>query len=186
MKKQEESKLKELNKAVSVLKSGGVIIFPTDTVYGIGCIWDNAPAIARIRNIKQSKQYFPVLINNIQQAYEIVKVTPIILNLMNKYWPGGLTIIAKNKKTDEKIGIRLPASETVKYLVENVGTPIIGTSANLHGQHTPVSYEELDPRIVNQVDFVLKGECLEGKASTVIDSTILPIKILRKGAVEIK
>lgn len=185
MKNLEKSELEELNKAVIILKRGGVIIYPTDTVYGIGCKWDNYAAIARIRNIKNSKQYFPVLVANIKQAHEVGKISPLVLHLANQYWPGGLTIIVKSVKSDEKIGIRMPASETVKYLIEKLGCPIIGTSANFHGQKTPKSANELDPRIVNFADYVVQGECEVGIESTVIDSTVTPIKIIREGAVKV-
>jgi L-threonylcarbamoyladenylate synthase len=185
MKKPEKSKYEELNKAVGVLRRGGVIIFPTDTVYGIGCIWDNSAAIARIRNIKSSMQDFPILIANISQAHAIAKISPQALVLINKYWPGGLTILVKSRKDDKKVGIRMPASDTVKFLIENLGSPIIGTSANFHGQGAPTKSEDIEPRLIKLVDFVVKGECEKGKESTVIDTTLSPAKILRRGAVTI-
>jgi L-threonylcarbamoyladenylate synthase len=185
MKNLEKSKLEDLNKAVAVLKNGGVVVFPTDTVYGIGCKWNNNTAIARIRHIKSSNQNFPILVANIKQAHEIGKISPQALHLINRYWPGGLTVLVKSRSSDQKIGIRMPASETVKYLVENTGCPIIGTSANLHEQPSPTSSKELDPKIVNLADFVINGECEEGVESTVIDSTVMPIKIIRSGAVNL-
>ncbi len=185
MKKPEESKLKELNKAVDIIKKGGVIIFPTDTVYGIGCKWNNNAAIARIKNIKSSNQNFPVLIENIKQAHEIGKISPQALHLMNRYWPGGLTILVKSRHSDEKIGIRMPASDTVKYLVENSRFPIIGTSANFHSQKSPTKSTEIDPALKKLVDYTIEGECEKGQESTIIDTTVSPIKIIRQGVVSI-
>lgn len=185
MKKPEKSKLKELNKAVEVLKSGGVVIFPTDTVYGIGCKWDSIGAVARINNIKHSTQNFPVLVANIDQAHAIGKITPQALQLINKYWPGGLTILVKSKITGQKIGIRMPASDDVTYIIEKLNLPIIGTSANFHGQKAPTKSADLDPRLIKLADYVVEGECEEGKESTVIDTTVSPTKILRHGAVVI-
>lgn len=181
MKRPEKSKLEELNKAVDVLKNGGVIIFPTDTVFGIGCKWDNPDAIARIRNIKSSTQNFPILISSISQAHAIGKITPQALHLINKYWPGGLTILVKNRITDQKVGIRMPASDYVKYIIEKLGAPIIGTSANFHGEPAPIKSTDLDPRLIKLADYVVEGECEDGEESTVVDSTVLPIKILRQG-----
>lgn len=185
MKKPEKSRLKELNKVVEVLKSGGVVIFPTDTVYGIGCKWDNPGAVARIGNIKSSSQNFPLLIANISQANMIGKITPQALQLINKYWPGGLTILVKSKLTGQKIGIRMPASDDVNFMIKKLGSPIIGTSANFHGQKAPTQSADLDPRLIKLVDFVVEGECKKGKESTVIDTTVSPAKILRHGAVVI-
>lgn len=183
MKKPEKSKLKELNKAIEVLKKGGIVIFPTDTVYGIGCKWDNPSAISRIRNIKSTTQNLPILVASVSQAQKIGKISPQALGLINKYWPGGLTILVKSKKNDQKIGIRMPSSDNVKYIIENLGYPIIGTSANFHGQKAPTKSADLDPGLIKLVDYVVKGECKEGKESTVIDTTVSPTKILRRGAI---
>lgn len=185
MKKQEKSKLKDLNNAVEIFRKGGVVIFPTDTVYGIGCKWDSVGGVARIRNIKHSTQNFPVLVANITQAHAIGKITPQALQLINKYWPGGLTILVKSKKNDQKIGIRMPLSESVKYIIENLGSPILGTSANFHGQKAPTNIEDVDPKLIKLVDYVVKGECEKGTESTVIDTTVSPTKILRRGAIVI-
>ena len=184
MKNLEKSKLEDLNKAVAILKNGGVVIFPTDTVYGIGCRWNDNTAIARIRNIKSSKQNFPVLISNVRQAHEIGKITPIAQHFIDDYWPGGLTILVNSQTNNEKIGIRMPASETVKYLIDNLHFPIIGTSANFHGKKSPSMSSEIEPRLKNLVDFTIEGECEKGQESTVIDTTISPIKILRQGVVK--
>ncbi len=185
MTKPGKSKLEDLNKAIKVLKNGGVIIFPTDTVYGIGCKWDNLSAIARIKNIKSSTQDFPMLVNTIGQANSIAHITPEALQLINKYWPGGLTILVKSKINDKKIGIRMPASEDVKYIIETLGSPIVGTSANFHGHKAPTKFENINPLFRKLADYVIKGECKEGKESTVIDTTVSPTKILRRGAVTI-
>lgn len=185
MKKPEKSKLEDLNNAVTTLKKGGVVIFPTDTVYGIGCKWDNIVAVSRIKNIKHSTQNFPVLVSNIAQAHAIGKITPLALGLIIKYWPGGLTILVKSRKNDQKIGIRMPLSESVKYIIENLGSPILGSSANFHGQKAPTNSNDINPSLIKLVDYVVKGKCEKGIESTVIDTTVSPAKILRHGAVVI-
>lgn len=186
MKELEKSKLKDLNKAVDILKKGGVVIIPTDTVYGIACKWDNLAAVSRIKRVKSSTQdFFPVLVSSIAQAHMIAKISPHALSLINKHWPGGLTVIVRSKKTDEKIGIRMPDSKVTQYVIENLGSPIIGTSANFHGQQAPTSKYELDPKLVSLVDFVVDGKCDRGVESTVIDTTVAPMKVLRHGAVQL-
>lgn len=182
---QETSQLKEIEKAANVLRKGGVVIFPTDTVYGIGCRFDNSDAVERIKNIKGSKQNFPVLIANFKEAHQIAKVNNIALNLAQKYWPGALTIILKRQSGNGKIGIRIPNHKIVMLLIDKLGFPIVGTSANFHGQKPPTSYEELDPKIISLADFVIKGKCKEKTESTVVDATTTPVKILRKGAVTV-
>lgn len=182
---QEESQLLEIKKAADILKKGGVVIFPTDTVYGIGCILNNPNAIARIEKIKGSKQEFPVLISSIKQAHHLAKVTDAAKHLAQKYWPGQLTIILEKHFGAGKIGLRIPNHKIPISIIDETNSPIIGTSANFHGQKAPTSYEELDPTLVSLVDFVIRGKCLGKTNSTVVDATKFPIKILRKGAVEI-
>lgn len=182
---QEELQSKEIEKAVVILRKGGVVIFPTDTVYGIGCRFDNLGAIERIKNIKKSRQNFPVLISNLKQAHQLAKVNNIAKDLAQKYWPGGLTILLKKQSGIGKIGIRIPNHKIAMLLIDKLGFPIVGTSANFHSQKPPVSFEELDPRIISLADFVVQGKCKEKAESTVVDATTTPIKILRKGAVNI-
>lgn len=185
MKKQEESKLSDINKAAEVLKKGGIVIFPTDTVYGIGCKINNPAGEARIRKIKNSHQKFPVLINNIKDLHKLAKVTNTEQNLINRYWPGPLTILFETKLGREKIGIRMPKQQEISELISKVGMPLFATSANFHGQPTPKSIEDLDQAFTKLADFVLPGECEEKMESTIIDATVVPHKIIRYGAVQI-
>jgi L-threonylcarbamoyladenylate synthase len=182
---QETSQLKEIEKAAKILKKGGVVIFPTDTVYGIGCRFDNPAAVERIRNIKGSRQNFPVLISNLKQAHQLAKINTAALELAQKYWPGGLTIILKKQSGSGKIGIRIPNHKIAISLIDKLGFPIVGTSANFHSQTPPTSVEELDPRIISLVDFVVNGKCKEKTESTVVDATTMPVKSLRSGAIKI-
>ena len=188
-----------LEEASQILRAGGVVIFPTDTVYGIGCRYDNQKAIERLYQIKKTPkdQEFPILVSNIGQVRKLAKVSVVAEKLIRKYWPGGLTIILRHKpglrsgqKPDHKpglspvkIGFRMPDSKLVLDLVDQVGIPIIGTSANFHGQKAPKSFDKLDPELVKLVDFVIRGKCKEGIESTVVDATSDPPKILRHGAV---
>lgn len=178
--------LRDLNKAANILKNGGVVIFPTDTVYGIGCRLDDQKAIGRIYQIKGTPQNqpFPILVSDIKQVARLAKISKVAKKLINKFWPGGLTIILQ-AKSGQKIGFRQPKSGFVESLIDKVGVPIIGTSANLHGKDAVESSRDLDPELIKQVDYVLKGECEKGIESTVVDVTTTPPKILRQGAIKI-
>jgi hypothetical protein len=111
---------------------------------------------------------------------------------METYWPGALTIIAPCKIDSiyspirgggETVGIRMPDHSDILKVITSVGVPILGPSANIHGQKTPFSFEELDPALVRQVDFVLKGVCKEKVVSTVVDCSVDPFVVIRQGAV---
>ena len=177
----------QIKEAVEVLKNGGIVIFPTDTVYGIGCRFDDKDAVLHLSKIKKTPitQRFPVLVSTTDQVRKYAQVTKQAENLIKKYWPGALTIILKSKKSKEKIGFRMPNSSVVRALIDGVGIPIIGTSANFHGFDAPKSYEELDSGFIKLADFVLKGECQLGAESTVVDATFGPPKILRQGAIKL-
>ena len=199
MKKKEESKLTEefrmpknssvipsatrdLDKAVQILIKGGVIIFPTDTIYGIGARWDSEIAIARIRRIKGSSQNFPILVKDLEQAHQFTKFNQAAANLAGRFWPGPLTLILQAQNADQKIGVRIPDSELVKTLIEKSGFPIIGTSANYHGKLSPTTFSQIDKDLIKKVDFVIGGTCKYRQESTVVDATVNPPKILRRGA----
>src|SRR3989344_9007440 len=125
----------QIKEAIAVLKKGGIVIFPTDTVYGIGCRFDDKDAIARLYKIKKTPdgQQFPILVSNLNQVEELAVINKTGEELIKKYWPGALTIILKSKNGIEKIGFRMPDSSLVKLLIDGLGEPLIGTSANFHG-----------------------------------------------------
>lgn len=193
-------KIKEklLSKAIKILKRGGIIIFPTDTAYGIGCRIDDEEAVARLFKIREKpkNQAVPVLVSNVKMAREYLKpLSREVKILMKKYWPGGLTIVypCQTKKLPslvrgggKTLGVRMPDHRVPLTLIKKLGVPIIGTSANFHRKPTPYKFEDLDPRLVKKVDLVIKGKCPKGKVSTVIDCSKKGWKILRQGVVEIK
>lgn len=186
MKKQEKSKSKEIDKATEVFRKGGIVIFPTDTVYGIGCKYDDPIALARVRRIKQSPQNFPILISNISQAHKLAKITPYALKIASHFWPGAVTIILWDKSGKEKIGLRIPDFDQLRSIIEKLGSPIVGTSANFHGQRAAKTFKELDKRLIEKADFIVKGRCKLGVESTVIDTTISPFKLIRQGAIKVR
>ncbi len=176
-----------INKAITVLNQGGIVIFPTDTVWGIGCLLDKPESIKKLYKIRKrpENQAFPVLVSSVDQAKEYYQPMPgEVEELLNKHWPGGLTVVyfAKNSGT---IGLRMPNHQDLLYLINSVGVPVLGPSANFHGEKTPVSFSDLNPELVKLADFVLPGKSLGGQSSTVIDCTQKPWKTLRQGAVTV-
>lgn len=186
MNNQDELKSNGLETALNILRRGGVILFPTDTVYGIGCRFDRPAAIERIRNIKKTTQFLPILVSDINQAHRLAFMNNAAVHLANKYWPGGLTIVMTSKVKDEKIGVRMPDSALIKNIIEKLNSPIVGTSANFHNQKAVYRYQDLDPKLIKLVDYVIKGECDKKVESTVVDATVSPTKILREGTIRIR
>lgn len=187
---------KNIERAAGVIKKGGIVIFPTDTVYGIGCRWDHPKSVEKIYQIKSRPKNlpFPILLSGLSQLNGMALVTPLARDLAKRYWPGGLTIILKLETTslrhpersEGSVGFRIPNNQTVQELIRQSGTPIIGTSANLHGKPSVKNSKDLDPKIVKLVDYVIEGECEEGIESTVIDATGKKPVIIRLGAIAVK
>jgi len=190
--------MNNLHKAIEVLKKGGIVIFPTDTAYGIGCRIDCEGAVKRLFEIRKrpTSQAVPVLVDSIAMAkkYLVSPISDNVRHLMEKYWPGGLTIVypCKTEKIPylvrggtNKLGVRMPNHKLVLDLIKSVRVPILGPSANFHGFPTPYDCEDLDKKLVKLVDYVIKGECSKKQVSTVVDCSDVPWKILRSGAVKL-
>lgn len=185
-------------KAIKTFKDGGIVIFPTDTAFGIGCRMDDKKAVDRLFAIRKRPrtQATPVLVSSQNQPLAYYFDPPeIVRHLMKKYWPGALTIIAKCKKNlvyspirggGQTIGLRMPNHETALELIRGAGVPILGPSANFHGQSTPYRFEDLDPELVKLVDYVVPGICSIGMASTVVDCSVTPYRVVRQGAIILK
>lgn len=188
-----------IKKAIEILRNGGIIIYPTDTVYGIACRIDNENAVKKLFTIKRRSDTHavPVLVDGIVMAQQYLLPIPknVKEKLMDVYWPGGLTIIlpcitkrisSLIRGDGENLGVREPNHKITLTLIHELGVPIIGTSANFHGERTPTKKEELDPEFIKLVDYVIPGKSYGGKSSTIIDCSISPWKVIREGAVKIE
>jgi L-threonylcarbamoyladenylate synthase len=188
----------ELADAIDILIKGGIVIFPTDTAFGIGCRIDNVDSVKRFFALRKRPETkaVPVLVSSVHMAQSYVKEVPedVVEKLIKPYWPGALTIVLQSKLDKvpslvrgggETIGVRVPDHWTAQALINGVGVPLLGTSANFAGEATPYTFGSLDEDLKKEVDFVVSGECQTKKASTVIDCTQTPWKILRQGAVDL-
>lgn len=188
----------KIQHAIKILIQGGIVIFPTDTAYGIGCRIDDEKSVKRLFKIRKRavNKAVPVLVASVDMAQEYLKpISQDVKNLLIKpYWPGALTIVVECIQSkvpklvrggENTIGVRVPDHEITMSLIRNLGVPIIGTSANFSGESTPFSFDMLDKELVKLVDYVIEGECNRKSASTVIDVTGKPWKILRQGALNL-
>ncbi len=189
--------MNNIDEAIKVIRDGGIVILPTDTAFGVSCRIDDEKAIKRLFEARKRpvSQATPVLFDSIERVREFVSFDSKIEELMNKFWPGALTIVLQcdiSKVPElvrgggENLGVRIPDHEIPRKIVEGVGMPILGPSANFHGEPTPYKFEELDNSLIKLVDLVVEGKTKgENLASTVIDCTEEPWKIIRQGAVKI-
>ncbi|MCL2149458.1 MAG: L-threonylcarbamoyladenylate synthase [Dehalococcoidia bacterium] len=186
----------ELARAVAILNKGGVVAFPTDTVYGLGALADNPVAICRVFEIKERPltQALPLLVADIAQAASVVHTVPAVAQLlMEHFWPGALTLVLPCATWVPKmitaggstVAVRVPAHPLTLALMEAVGRPLVGTSANVHGLPSPVTAEEVRAQLSDRVDFIIDGGRTPGGIeSTIVDMTVSPPQILRHGMIK--
>jgi len=185
---------REIEKGVKILQKGGVIAFPTDTVYGLGADAFNSTAVERIYEIKNRPKHrqLPLLIADVEQLTTLAKPIPeIAWFLARRFWPGGLTLVLS--KTDSlpvylasgpTMAVRVPNHPVCLALIQHLGNPIIGTSANISGQPTALTAEEVGQQLGGKIDLIINGgKCPGGKESTVVDVTHEAPVILRQGII---
>ncbi|MBU5688731.1 MAG: threonylcarbamoyl-AMP synthase [Candidatus Aenigmarchaeota archaeon] len=185
-----------LNKAIRTLRSGGVIIYPTETVYGLGADATNHSAINKIFEIKRRDKFKPLLIafSSIEMAKKYVWWNKYADILAKKYLPGPLSLVLsiKDDSIDEnvyqggiKVGIRIPKNDFALKLISNFNKPITSTSANISGEKPPVKIDDISDEIKNKVDLIIdKGECEVKMPSTIVDVSSYPPRLIREGVIK--
>lgn len=181
--------------AVEILKGGGIIAYPTETFYGLGADAGNIKAVEKIYDIKGRDYKSPVsiIIGNSQDLIRFVEDVPeVSRRLMEKFWPGGLTLVFKASSnislrlTGEtgKIGIRLSSNIIASHLANTLSNPITTTSANLSGARECTSADEVIDCLKDKIDMVVDGgQTPGGLGTTIVDVTTDPPTILREGII---
>jgi L-threonylcarbamoyladenylate synthase len=164
-----------LNRAIALVHDGGVIIYPTDTVYGIGCDPFNEQAVNRIKTVKNRvKGSMPVLVDQIATAEKLGQFNIQARTLAERFWPGPLTIVVPSKVnipgiTDENnIGLRIPQHEVARCLVAGCEGRLVGTSANISGAPPATRVDAIPQQLRSKVDMVIDGGESGQNASTVV------------------
>ena len=182
-----------IRKSVEIIENGGVIIFPTDTVYGIGCDPYDANAVKKIYEIKSREKIksLPVLASSIQIVKQISIIDEFTEKIIKKYWPGPLTLILKLKdknlkkslNLEDKIAVRIPNSLcTLKLL--NKCNLLVGTSANVSGDSSFTDPQECMKNVKNYDIFVDGGTITSKGESTIIEIENEKIHVIREGALK--
>lgn len=179
--------LKNIQKARRIIKKGGIIIYPTDTLYGLGADIFNPQAIKNIFEIKGRDFNKPIsiLVSDFKNIKKLALLNKEQEKIVHGLLPGPFTLILKKKKCvsklltagSQKVGIRIPDSKICQALTKNL--PITTTSANISGQKPTLNIKKMAKIFTRQVDLILSGRNLSGKTSTIIDLTQKPFKILR-------
>ncbi len=182
-----------LHRAVEVLHSGGLVAFPTDTVYGVAALLHDSAAIDRLYEAKdrESSKAIAVLVGEAEQLSTVaLELTECARRLAGRFWPGALTLIVprhpslpKNLSPLPTVGVRMPDHPFARTLLRESG-PLATTSANLSGRPSPNTAGEVLAQLGGRIELVIDGgTCPGGIPSTVVDCTTSEPKILRLGAI---
>lgn len=189
----------ELKRVVNILDNDGIIVFPTDTVYGIGCNCFSTKAIKKIFIYKNRPNNKPinVLTNNYRKILSVAKeIKPKEKELINKYMPGALTIILKKNEAVpslltanlDTVGVRIPSNSIALKILESINYPLATTSANISGEESGIKLADFEVNFADKVDAIIDG----GESELKVASTIVQVddkdnvKILRQGTLKIK
>ncbi len=183
----------EIHNAFEIIKNGGIILYPTDTVWGIGCDATNPEAVAKIYALKKraETQSMIVLMNGDRMLHNVFKEIPEVAWQIMECADKPTTLILDNARNvapnlisaDKSLGIRVVNDPFCFKLLERMKKPLVSTSANISGQPSPKSFKEISPEIIKGVDYVvnLHHEKIAGNPSTIIKLTNdLQVKVIRK------
>ena len=189
----EEAQKRLLARAVSVLRSSGVVAFPTDTVYGIGVLGSDAGAIRRLYAIKgrPPEKAIALLVSDAGWISEVTGLQDQdLLAFAQRFWPGGLTVVIRWRRESaaaraqpfDTVGVRVPDHRVALQLIAQAGEPLATTSANLSGLPSALTAQQVWEQLGDRVDLIIDGgRCPGGQDSTVLDMTTRPPSILRQG-----
>jgi L-threonylcarbamoyladenylate synthase len=184
----------EIKTAVEILKKGGVILYPTDTIWGLGCDATNEEAVRKIYSIKQrtdeksmlvildSPDKLPEYVEQVPEiAWNILEVTDKPITII---YPGAQQLASNLLAEDGSIGIRITHDEFCRKLVRSLKKPVVSTSANISGKSWPADFSKIDPEITSKVDYVVKhrqDDKKQGKPSGIIKLGVNgEVKVIRE------
>ena len=182
--------MEKILEAAQVIRQGGLVIFPTETVYGIAADFNNPAAMQRLREVKQRPEGKPFAVL-IYQKEIIANYTSLndskLYKLIHKYWPGPLTVVVPSQHSEHTIGIRIPNHRVALRLVEHAQCTIAAPSANFDGEKPPQTCEQALKDLEGLVDVAIDSGPVDiGTSSTVVNLTDLTPKVLREGALSSK
>jgi L-threonylcarbamoyladenylate synthase len=183
-----------IERAAEILRRGGLVAYPTDTVYGLAALPSHDAACTRLFEAKKRApdQSMPLLIASPHDLALVATDVPAVARrLIGQFWPGALTIVLAKTPTfrslavaGDTVALRVPDHPVPRELVRLLGTPITGTSANIAGGPEPLTADDVRSQLGDVLDLILDGgRCPGARPSTVIDCTVEPPRIVREGAI---
>lgn len=180
-------------RALAVLRSGGLIALPTDTVYGLAADpWDD-DAVRRLYTVKERPERLPIplLLSDANEIDRVAVLAAPCSGLLERFWPGALTLVLERKaavcdavSSRPTVAVRVPDLRLTRDVIEGAGGVLAVTSANLSGGPNPVTAHEVEEQLGGRIPLILDGgPCPERIPSTIVDCSVFPPRLLRRGAI---
>lgn len=184
---------KDIDYLVEEVLKGKIVAFPTDTVFGLACIYDNEEAIKKIYEAKgrDFNKSLPMMCNNLTMLKKYAKLNNQSKKIIKTFMPGALTIILNKKNipdfvtNKETIAIRIPDDKWVRSLIRKLNKPLLVTSANISNTSSLLDYKDVFNELNNRIDYIVKGKAKNITSSTIVDAR-KEIIILREGEISLK
>lgn len=184
----------QIEQAIAILKRGGIVAFPTDTVYGLGANARDDDAVARVYEAKKRPRHLalPLLLADISQIEDVARDVPdLAWALARRFLPGGLTLVLHKASSvsnlvsggGDTIAVRVPDHPVPIALIQGLDSPITGTSANVSGSPSPLTAKEVYRQMGDRVELIIDGRCPGGVNSTVLDLTGDVPRLIREGPI---
>lgn len=185
--------IKDIDKITEALICGNIIAFPTDTVFGLGCVYDDENAINKIKNAKQRDAHkpLPMMCANLEMIRRVALVDDRASKIIKHFFPGALTVVL-NKKDDvpsyvtngfKTIAIRIPDVKFITDMIDKIGKPLLVTSANISNEPSLRKYSDVLKKMDGLIDGIVEKDADSDVSSTIIDLTSDEIRVLREGKI---
>lgn len=176
---------KIIDDAVMVLKNDGIIILPTDTIYGMAIDSGSVNAFNKIYEVKKRNlsKKLPLVVDTYDRLISLCEIKREQLKKLQKYYPGKLTLVLKRKDRDETVAVRMINNEIINKIIEKLDRPLMLTSANVSGKKTSSDILKIIDEFDGLIDMVIMGDKLDGKESTIVELKEGKLVLIREGAI---
>ena len=182
----------QLEEVAAVLKEGKVIAFPTDTVFGLGCVYDDPAAVEKVKKAKERDEGkpLPMMCSSAEMTEKAAVVSEDAKKLMRRFCPGALTLVMRKREEvpafvtngRDTIAIRIPDDPWILQLIETIGKPLLVTSANISGEPSLQYWQEVREKLSGRIDGIVTADAGSATASTIIDLSD-GFRLLRRGKI---
>lgn len=180
-------------RAVTLLKSGGLVAFPTDTVYGLAAYPWNENAVKRLYRVKKRPKELPIplLLSDATEIHRVAVLPEQCHNLPERFWPGGLTLVLSKKASVSQVitdrptvAVRVPDLQLARDIIRQAGGILAVTSANISGAPSPITAQDVEEQLGGRIALIVDGgPCRAGVPSTILDCSVSPPEVLRQGVI---